>query len=189
MTIFAEAVDHTLLLEGGFGDDPQDPGGATNWGITIGVLRAWSRRVLGAPGTLESLKHLTREDAVKLYKARYWDVIKLDDVAEIDADVAKELFDTGVNMGPATGVKFLQRLLNVLNNRGQHYEEIDADGGVGEQTLGALRAYRDRRGEDGMMVLVAGLNCMQGARYVSIAENREDSEKFVYGWLKNRVVV
>jgi len=55
------------------------------------------------------------------------------------------------------------------------------------QTLGALESYFDRRGAEGMEVLLVGLNCLQGARYVRIAEGSPDSEKFIYGWLKNRV--
>jgi len=187
MSTFEDAVAHTLSLEGGSVDDPQDPGGATNWGITIGVFRQWARRVLGAPGTLDNLRSLSREDAIKIYKARYWDPVRLDEVAEIDEAVAREIFDTGVNMGQATAVRLLQRLLNVFNNRGLHHEDIDIDGGVGPQTLGAFESYFDRRGAEGMEVLLVGLNCLQGARYVRIAEGSPDSEKFIYGWLKNRV--
>ncbi len=187
MTPFERAVEHTLSLEGGFGNDPDDPGGATNRGITIGVFGHWAQRVLGIAGTLENLENLSRDDAIKIYKARYWDPIKLDDIAAIDEGVALEVFDTGVNMGKGTAVRFLQRLLNVLNNQGAHYADIDVDGGVGDQTLGALRAFEGRRGEEGLDVLVTGLNCLQGARYVTIAEGREESEKFVYGWLRQRV--
>ncbi|MCH7825276.1 MAG: hypothetical protein IH849_10775 [Acidobacteria bacterium] len=67
------------------------------------------------------------------------------------------------------------------DDRGAHYADIDVDGGVGDQTLGALRAFGSRRGQEGLDVLVAGLNCLQGARYVTIAEGRAESEKFIYG--------
>lgn len=187
MTAFEKAVEHTLRLEGGFVDDPADPGGATKRGITIGVFRQWAQRVLGIPGSLENLENLSRDDAVKIYKARYWDPIKLDGIAAIDESVALEVFDTGVNMGKGTAVRFLQRLLNVFNNQGAHYADIGVDGRVGAQTLGALQAFADRRRQEGLGVLVTGLNCMQGARYVTIAEGRAESEKFVYGWLRQRV--
>ena len=170
-------------------DDPQDPGGATNWGITIGVLRQWARRTLRIPGTLDNLRNLSREDATKIYRARYWDPIHLDEIAEIDEAIAREIFDTGVNMGQATAVRLLQRLLNVFNSRGLHYDDIDVDGAVGAQTLGALEVFFDRRGAEGMQVLRTALNCLQGARYVRIAEGSPNSEKFIYGWLKNRVSV
>ena len=141
----------------------------------------------GNPRQLENLENLSRDDAIKIYKARYWDPIKLDDIAAIDEGVALEVFDTGVNMGKGTAVRFLQRLLNVLNNQGAHYADIEVDGGVGDQTVGALRAFEGRRGPEGLDALVTALNCMQGARYVAIAENKPTQERFFYGWLRQRV--
>ena len=64
MTPFERGVEHTLSLEGGFDNDPDDPGGATNRGITIGVFGQWARRVLGIVGTLENLENLSRDDAI-----------------------------------------------------------------------------------------------------------------------------
>jgi lysozyme family protein len=187
MAAFDDAVERTLHLEGGFVDDPQDPGGATNWGITIGVFHQWAQAVLGIPGSRENLESLPRDSAVKIYKARYWDTMRLDEVAAIDEAVAQELFDTGVNMGQGTAVKMLQRLLNAFNNQGQHYAELHVDGDLGNRTLEALRAYADRRGAEGPRVLVTALNCLQGSRYLDIVERQPKAEKFFYGWLKHRV--
>ena len=187
MSTFEKAVDHTLSVEGGFVDDPDDRGGATNKGITYRTFKEWAKEALDVEPTIDNLKALSRDDAIKIYKAGYWDRIKLDRIAAIDAGVALELFDTGVNTGTATAVEFLQRLLNVLNNRGADYADIEVDGGVGDITVGALQAFADRRGQEGLDVLVTALNCLQGAHYVELAERKPKQEKFLYGWLRHRV--
>ncbi|ENM7340120.1 putative peptidoglycan-binding domain-containing protein, partial [Escherichia coli] len=104
-------------------------------------------------------------------------------------DIAAELCDTGVNMGPTVASRMLQRWLNVFNLRGKLYPDMDADGRIGPRTLNALRAYLKNRSRDGELVLVKALNCTQGERYLELAEKREANESFVYGWMKERVVV
>ena len=84
-------------------------------------------------------------------------------------------------MGTGRAGKFLQRCLNVLNKRGSLYKDLTVDGGIGPATISALRAYLNSRDEQ---TLVKALNCMQGAKYVELAERREKDERFVYGWLK-----
>ncbi|EON3938324.1 putative peptidoglycan-binding domain-containing protein, partial [Escherichia coli] len=73
--------------------------------------------------------------------------------------------------------------------RGKLYPDMDADGRIGPRTLNALRAYLKNRSRDGELVLVKALNCAQGERYLELAEKREANESFVYGWMKERVVV
>jgi lysozyme family protein len=84
---------------------------------------------------------------------------------------------------------FLQRGLNVLNRETYDYADIDVDGHMGSGTLGALKKYLAVRGEEGEKVLVSLLNCLQGAFYVSLAEERSKDETFVFGWFRNRVQV
>ncbi|EHR0972818.1 hypothetical protein KS967_004824, partial [Escherichia coli] len=112
-----------------------------------------------------------------------------DQVAALSPDIAAELCDTGVNMGPTVASKMLQRWLNVFNLRGKLYPDMDADGRIGPRTLNALRAYLKNRGRDGELVLLTALNCTQGDRYLELAEKREANESFVYGWMKERVGV
>ncbi|EHG5664623.1 hypothetical protein J5K42_005041, partial [Salmonella enterica subsp. enterica serovar Kasenyi] len=66
---------------------------------------------------------------------------------------------------------------------------MDTDGRIGPRTLNALRVYLEKRGKDGERVLLVALNCTQGERYLELAEKREADESFVYGWMKERVVV
>jgi lysozyme family protein len=132
------------------------------------------------------MRDLPRWKAVDIYSALYWDKVKADDLLALSPAVCEEVVDTGVNMGTGRAGKFLQRALNVLNKRSSLYRDLAVDGQVGAQTISALRAYVNDRDE---MTLVKALNCMQGAYYITLAERREKDERFVYGWLKNRVTL
>jgi lysozyme family protein len=64
---------------------------------------------------------------------------------------------------------------------------VPADGDAGEVTLHALDGFRQRRGAAGEAVLLKAVECLQGARYIAIAEANPKQEAFEYGWLDNRV--
>lgn len=110
-------------------------------------------------------------------------------MAALSSDIAAELCDTGVNMGPSVASKMLQRWLNVFNLQGKLFPDMDADGRIGPRTINALRTYLQKRGKDGELVMLKALNCTQGDRYLELAEKREANESFVYGWMKERVAV
>ena len=172
-----EIFDEILGKEGGYVNHPDDKGGPTKWGITEKVARAH-----GYQGD-------TRGQALEILEADYWYGPRFDQVEDLSPDIAAELCDTGVNMGPTVASRMLQRWLNVFNLRGKLYPDMDADGRIGPRTLNALRAYLKNRSRDGELVLVKALNCTQGERYLELAEKREANESFVYGWMKERVVV
>jgi len=100
--VFRVAVDITLEHEGGYILDPDDPGGETRFGI--------SKR--SYPDI--DIADLTREDARKIYFLDFWCAPKFDRLALIAPDLAIRLFDLGVNCGPQTAVKFLQRGVNAV---------------------------------------------------------------------------
>lgn len=181
MTPFETAVAHTLGIEGGYSNHPSDRGGATNWGITEAVARQ--------DGYTGAMSALPKSRALDIYKRLYWDRIGLDWVAAVDPMIAQECFDTAVNMGVAIPVKWLQRVLNVLNRQGKDYADIVADGNAGPATNKALRALLQRRGRRGRDVVIAYLNALQGARYVELAEGRAANEDFVFGWAERLEVV
>lgn len=175
-----EAMLDTLIgKEGAYSNHPSDTGGETMWGITVAVARA-----NGYPGPMRAM---TRDQAKAIYRAKYWSAPGYETVALQSSAVAEELFDTGVNMGPGVGSTFLQRLLNALNRQGKDYPDIRVDGDVGPGTLTALKSFLKARGKEGELVLVRGLNALQGARYVALAEGRTANEDFLYGWLTHRV--
>lgn len=178
-SLFYQVLPHVIKIEGGYSNNPNDSGGPTNWGITEAVARAF--------GYLGSIKEMPKETATAIYKARYWDSLRLDEVANLSERIAFELFDTGVNLGVSRAGIFLQRSLNVLNQRGTFYPDVKVDGVVGRMTLAALSEYLKRRPEQGELVLLRALNSLQGAFYIELADSRSKDEDFVYGWLLRRV--
>jgi len=174
----SQIINEILRVEGGYNNDPSDSGKETNFGVTVAVARA-----SGYAGPMVSMP---REVAFDIYSAKYWDVVKGNDLAKLSELVAEEVVDTSVNMGPNRAGKFLQRALNVLNDKQSLYRDLNVDGAIGPATVSALRGYLDQRDEE---TLAKALNCLQGAYYITLAERREKDERFVYGWFKNRVTL
>lgn len=180
-TAFELAVAHTLGIEGGYSDHPSDRGGKTNWGITEAVARAD-----GFEGAMSSLSKVR---ALSIYRRLYWDRIGLDWVAAVSPAVAAECFDTGVNMGVAVAVRWLQRILNALNRQGRSWPDLEIDGIAGPATKAALNALAADRGQAGMLTVIAYQNSLQGARYIELAEQRAANEDFIFGWGKRLSVI
>lgn len=173
-----DIINRVIETEGGYVYDPLDSGGETNYGITKSVAREY-----GFDGEMIDLP---RDVAFDIYNTKYWDSVRGDELLEMSEAVAHEVVDTCVNMGAIRASNFLQRALNVLNNRGGLYPDIIVDGFIGDETLRALRKYLSTREE---AVLVKALNCLQGAFYIDLAERRASDEAFIYGWLKQRVIL
>lgn len=176
---FERAFRELILIEGGYGNDPKDRGGETKYGITKATARA-----AGYLGPMEALDLATARD---IYRIRYWNLNRLDNVSLVSLAIAREIFECGVNMGPNTAAQFLQIALNGLNRAGEDYPDITIDGVIGPATLAALRAFTVKRKGEGLTVLLRALNCQQGARYLAVAERDPAQKRFVYGWLLNRV--
>ena len=172
-------IEKTLGHEGAYSNRPSDPGGETMWGIT--------KRVAVANGYTGPMKSLPRETAIRIYYKVYAETPGFVAVAEISLAVGAELFDTGVNVGPARPALWFQEWLNLFNQRGKLYPDIKEDGKIGAGTLAAFRAYRAKRGADADKVMVAALNGDQSTHYKSISRSREANEDFAYGWVRARV--
>ena len=174
-----DLIDAVIDREGGYVDNPADPGGPTRWGITQAVARAH--------GYGGDMRLLSREQAAQIYRARYWRRPGFDRVSQRAPALAAELFDTGVNMGPPVAIGFLQRALNALNRGASDYPDTRLDGVVGPATLTALDGFIGRRGRGGETVLLKAVEALQGERYLMLAERRPAAEAFLYGWLANRI--
>lgn len=173
-------VEALLDREGGYVDHPADKGRPTCFGITEAVARAH--------GYAGPMRQLPRSVAVAIYRRLYWQRPRLDEVAKRSGRLASELFDTGVNMGPAVAVTFLQRALTALNRNGKDYADLTPDGRVGPATLEALDTFLKVRGASSAeTVLLRALEALQGERYLRLAERRPANEAFLYGWLANRI--
>lgn len=176
---FDRLIDGVIGREGGYVNNPDDRGGETIWGITAATARRF--------GFNGPMRTMPRAEAVRIYRTRYWDGPGFAAVAALSVPVAEELFDTGVNMGPAVAGTMLQRSLNALNRQGADYADLKADGDVGPATVKATAAYLKVRGPEGERVLLKALNVLQGEHYIALAEGRAANESFVYGWLRTRV--
>lgn len=175
-----KVIDRTIGKEGGYVNNPKDPGGETIWGITVGVARA--------NGYTGAMRDMTRGQAMAIYKSQFWLRPGFNLVAAVSPAIAEELFDTGVNMGPGVPSLWLQEWLNGLNRGGRDYPDIKEDGAIGAKTVAALQALFKVRGvTDATTVMLRGLNGDQAVRYKNIARGRVASEDFLFGWLLNRV--
>ena len=173
-------LDELVEREGGFIDHPADRGGATRFGVTEAVARAHGYR--GA------MRAFPRDEALAIYRRLYWLRPRFDQVATLAPRVAVELFDTGVNMGPAVAATFLKRALTALNRSGKDFADLVPDGRIGPRTLAALEGFLEARGKrGGETVLLRALEALQGERYLRLAESRPANEAFLYGWLANRI--
>lgn len=98
---FDQAFDRLIGHEGGYVNNPQDPGGETNWGI--------SKR--SYPDV--DIKALTRDGAKAIYAKDFWQRVKADSLPD---GVAFQLFDFAVNSGIETSVRYLQRAVGVADD-------------------------------------------------------------------------
>ena len=172
-------IEGLIEREGGFVDHPADKGGPTCFGITEAIARA--------NGYRGAMRQLPRGEAAAVYKRIYWLRPHFDAVAARSPALAAELFDTGVNMGPAVAATFLQRALTALNRNGKDFADLVPDGRVGPTTLAALDSFMRVRGNSAETVLMRALEALQGERYLRLAERRPANEAFLYGWLANRI--
>lgn len=125
---FDRAIARVFAHEGGYVDHPHDPGGATNRGITLKTLAKW-RGVDWRYLPKSEVYNLTADEAKAIYKARYWDSVRGDD---LPAGLAYAMFDYGVNSGPRRAIIALQSILGVT-----------ADGIIGGMTLRAIRGRNE----------------------------------------------
>ena len=121
MSNFDKAFDLLIGNEGGYVNNPKDPGGETNWGIT--------KTVAAANGYAGDMRTMPKETAKGIYKKMYWDKLQCDQFPFV---VAFQLFDAGVNHGNSQAVKFLQRALSVVD-----------DGVIGAKTIAAVSKLED----------------------------------------------
>lgn len=125
---YALSLKLVLVHEGGFVNDPQDPGGATNKGITQKTYDAWR---LGEGLPKRSVVNLNFWETTEIYRNGYWNKIEGD---ELPKGVDYCVFDFCVNSGIDRASKYLQRVVGVAD-----------DGRIGPQTLSALGMYSSKQ--------------------------------------------
>lgn len=130
MTTVQELAQQIVAREGGFVDDPDDPGGVTNHGVTLATLRRLGLDLTGE-GRIDAddIRHLTAQQAVAIYVEHYFTRPGLGALPEV---LHPPVFDMYVNAG-GNAVKVLQRLLTDMGF------PCDPDGQIGPQTIRAAQ--------------------------------------------------
>ena len=109
ISTYGDAIARVLTHEGGYSDHPSDPGGPTNFGITIGDYR----RYVKANATAADVRAMRLDEAKAIYRARYWNAMRCDELA---AGLDYAAFDYAVNSGVGRATKVLQRLLDLADD-------------------------------------------------------------------------
>ena len=165
MANLKKLIPFILKWEGGFVNDPDDLGGATNKGITIGTFGEYRKRKGLPPPTVQDIKNLSDSDWYEIFKTLYWDRWKADEIKS--QSVANILVDwvwaSGVH-----GIKRPQRILGV-----------SPDGIVGSKTIAALNAADPKKLFDAIKA--------DRAKFIDeICKARPKNEKYRRGWM-NRI--
>jgi lysozyme family protein len=108
---FGECLAKLLVHEGGFVNHPSDPGGMTNLGVTAKVWQEW----VGHDVDEKQMRALTPELVAPLYKRKYWDACRAD---ELVSGLDYVVFDVAVNSGPGRAIKFLQSCVGATPDGG-----------------------------------------------------------------------
>lgn len=177
---FDKAILITLKHEGGFVNDPVDPGGATNWGMSIRFLindagdgdgDGWLDGDIDHDGDIDvdDIKNMTVEQARKLYRIHFWDKYHYDTIH--DFTVAARAFDMTVNMGPRQTGKIIQRALNELGNN------LVVDGKIGKNTFATINCTNSE-------MLMSEIRQAHAQFYLDLIKAKPKFEKYRKGWLR-----
>lgn len=172
MTPYELGLHFVLEHEGGFVDHPDDPGGATNHGISLRFLRDLPDGDIDGDGDVDAddIRSLTPAVAGKFYKARFWDKVGCD---RLPPAVAVAVFDAAVNCGTSRAVRWLQEACNMM---GAH---LLVDGVSGSKTYAATVALGRDKGEP--LALLCGLRRQE---YYNALAGKKEFRTFHLGWTR-----
>jgi lysozyme family protein len=154
---FEQAVEVVLAHEGGYVNNPADPGGETKHGIS---KRSYPHLDIQA---------LTKEQAKEIYYRDWWAKYRYREIR--DLAVGTKVFDLSVNMGPVQAHRILQWAVNFVSDAG-----LTVDGILGPKTLAAVNSVDPAK-------LLQVLRYKAAEYYYSLAKARKDSRVFLFGWL------
>lgn len=180
---FPAAIAVALVHEGGYVDDPRDPGGATNFGITLGTLQDYAKRFglvhdglnldVNGDGHIDvrDIRQMTREFASAFYREFIWLPYHLDQIK--DAAIATKIFDMSINLGPAGIGRVVSGALIANGARNSSNRPV---GPIDMATIAAINAQDPVR-------LLVWLKRGLVANYQRIVEARPASSVFLKGWI------
>lgn len=171
MADFASAYTATCQAEGGYVNDTDDPGGETYKGIARKLNSKWdgwitidhAKQESTFPANLDRIAEL--QDKIKtFYKVNYWDTLRCDEMSA--QRIAESIFDFAVNAGTYTSAKLAQLTIGEK-----------PDGIIGPETLKKINAV-----DPATFLALFALHKI--TRYIRICEQRPDSKKYFFGWVK-----
>ena len=158
MANFLPAFGHILILEGGYVNDPDDPGGETKYGIT-----KRDHPDLDIAG-------LTLDEAHDIYLNEYWKVLRLSSIGS--QAIANEIMEQGIHIGPFAAAEIAQKAISLLGDK------VAVDGAIGPQTANAINRFRF---DDALLKV---LNSYQLDHYRRLVERKPVMAKYIRGWLR-----
>lgn len=165
---FEKSLDVILLHEGGYSNDPDDPGGETNFGITQKSLT----KVYVQLGLPAHVKDLDKKSASIFYKTLWWDKYNYSAINSLN--IATKIFDLSVNIGPKMAHMILQKAINWCGHR------VITDGVLGKKTLAAANEiYLHGRDAD----LYDEIKEEARNYYTHLTEENPKLYKYLGGWL------
>ncbi|MFC3616333.1 holin-associated N-acetylmuramidase [Lutimaribacter marinistellae] len=178
MQTVRQIAQEIVAREGGFVDDPDDPGGATKYGVTIHTMRRLGLDLTGdGMVSVQDVRALTREQAVEIFLEHYFERPR---IGALPAALQASVFDMYVNAG-ANAVKILQRLLRSMGF------DMAVDGVIGPRTISATA----KAAVPDAMALRDAYGVARRNYYFRIADRRPASRKFARtrmggkgGWIK-----
>jgi lysozyme family protein len=173
MSTFEAAIPTILAHEGGFVNNANDPGGATNFGVSLRWLRGQDIAIadIDHDGDVDAddIKALTSSIAAKFYQTMFWDKFGYGQVS--DQNVATKLFDLAVNTGPVQAAKLIQRAASACG------QQIDVDGKLGAHSYAAINAADPAS-------LMFHLRDQSAAFYRNLVAKKPTLSTFLAGWLR-----
>jgi len=165
MTDVERIAREIVAREGGYVNDPDDPGGATKHGVTIHTMRRLGRDLDGdGRVTPRDVAKLTEDDATEIFLEHYY---KRPRISSLPDKVQASVFDMYVNAG-ANAVRILQRLLGDMG------EPVSVDGAIGPQTIGAARRAEAKAPEH----FTDAYGIARRNYYYALADRRPSSRKY-----------
>ena len=157
---FSQAIEFVLANEGGYTNNPDDPGGETRWGI--------SKRFLDDAGLNVDPKVLTRDDAIDIYYEEFWQKAPYDQIH--NTLISTKLLDIHVNTGLRQAAKIIQRACRACGRA------VDDDGVIGGKTMEAINLCEPVR-------LLVGMKSEQAGFYRILVAEKPNMAVFLHGFL------
>lgn len=174
--VVAAIIGGVIYLEGGYSNHPNDPGGATKYGITEKVARKHDYE--------GDMKDLPKSTAIEIYYEDYILKPGFEPMVTISPAVLEEIVDTGVNTGTGRVSRWFQESLNSLSRGGKDYPMILVDGKIGNQTINTYRSLVQVRGKvKACELMIKTMDIKQGHHYLSLTR----LSPFTVGWVDHRI--